>query len=81
MKSVRLDPDLEARLQEAAKVAGVPESTLMREAIAERCDAVLKQRLDHRLADVIGIIESDGGRARQTGAAFTALVRRRRGSR
>ena len=75
MKSVRLDDTLETRLREAARIAGVPTSTFIRQAIEERCERVLAERLDSRLADVIGLVRSDGGRARRSGKAFLDTVR------
>lgn len=78
MKSVRLDETLESRLREAARLAGVPASTFIRQAIEERCDRVLAQRLDLRLADVIGVVNTHGGRARRTGKAFLETLRERR---
>jgi hypothetical protein len=77
MKSVRLDAVLEARLREAAKIAGVSESELIRQGIAKRCDEVFEQRLDRRLADVIGIVSSDVQLARRTGDAFRELLQQR----
>lgn len=79
MKSVRLDPELEQRLGQAAAAANVSESQLIREAIAERCRAILGDRLDHRLGDVIGSVRGRGpGVARDTGRRFTDLLTRRR---
>ena len=60
MKSVRLEPALEARLDEASRISGEPVSDLIRQAIAQRCDEILEERLDHRLSDVTGIIQSGG---------------------
>lgn len=81
MRSVRLDEKLETRLREAARLAGVPASTFIRRAIEDRCDRVLAERLDLRLADVIGTVHSRGGRARRTGKAFLeTLQERRRGA-
>ena len=76
MKSVRLDPALEARLEEASQITGEPVSEIIRQAIAQRCDAILDERLDHRLSDVIGIIQSDGGRSRSTGSAFRRAIKK-----
>jgi hypothetical protein len=45
-------------------------SVVVREAIIRHCDAVLGTDLRSRLADVIGAVESTGGRARRTGRAF-----------
>jgi predicted transcriptional regulator len=78
MRSVRLDEALEARLEEAANVTGRPVSDIIRQAIEERCEAILGQRLAHRLRDVTGIVRSEGGRARRTGEAFRAGLKRKR---
>jgi len=83
MRSVRLDDELEQRLAEAASVAGQPVSALIREAVQQKCDEVLGDRLDVQLADVIGMI-SGRGRSRasfQTGRAFTRLLLRKRKTR
>lgn len=77
MRSVRLDDELEQRLTEAARVTGEPVSEIIREAVRRRCDEVLGDRLDRRLADVVGAIDSNGAQAggsRRTGRAFTALL-------
>ena len=79
MRSVRLDSELEGRLAEASRISGQPVSQIIRQAVAERCAVLLGQRLDHRIADVIGVVSSEGGRAERTGAAFSALARERRG--
>lgn len=77
MRSVRLDTETEARLVEASRITGQPVSQIIREAVAERCESLLGQRLDRRLADVVGIVCSEGGRAERTGMAFTDLAGRR----
>lgn len=76
MKSVRLDPALETKLREAAKLEGVSESALIRQAIVQRCDAILSNRLDLRLADVIGIVDGGGGRAEHASEKFAEMVRK-----
>jgi len=76
MRSVRLDDELEQRLAEAASVAGQPVSALIREAVQQKCDEVLGDRLDVQLADVIGIFSSRR-RSRdssQTRREFTRLL-------
>ena len=79
MKSVRLDADLEAKLARAAQAVGTSESEFIRAALARRCAEVLDGTLADRLASVIGIVNSSGGRASRSGAAFReALARRRR---
>jgi predicted transcriptional regulator len=78
MRSVRLGDNLEERLQEAARISGKPASRIIREAVAEYCEGVLGQRLDRRLGDVVGSVESDGGRAHDTGTAFRRLLEQRK---
>jgi predicted DNA-binding protein len=70
MRSVRLDDTLEARLEEAARISGQPVSNIIRQAIEARCEAILGQKLAHRLRDVTGVVRSRGGRARRTGREF-----------
>ncbi|MFA5786821.1 MAG: ribbon-helix-helix protein, CopG family [Actinomycetota bacterium] len=78
-KSFRLDAQLEARLEQAADMEGVPVSALIREAVEERCSKVLKGNLRTALGDIVGSVDGGGGRADRTGEAFTkALVSRKR---
>ncbi len=77
MKSVRLDTELEARLEKAAQTAGVSESALIRSAIAERCDAILNEQPDLRLAYALGSVSGGGGRARRSGTRFVDVLKRR----
>lgn len=74
MKSLRLDPGLEERLKQAATVAGVSESELMRSAVGEKVDTILGRRADQRLASVVGRIHGGGGRARDAHQRFGALL-------
>ena len=78
MRSVRLDEALEARLEEAALVSGRAVSDIIRQAVEERCEAILGQRLAHRLGDVAGIVRSRGGRARRTGRAFRVELEKKK---
>lgn len=79
MKSLRLDPDLETRLQRAATAAGESLSEFIRRAAAQRADSVLDPCDREGFADVLGVIHGGGGRARRTGEAFTeALVETKR---
>jgi predicted DNA-binding protein len=73
-KSVRFNHELESLLEEAAQALGVSQSTLIREAIAEKCREVLRPPLSQSLAPSIGRIKSKGGRARNSGAAFTRVL-------
>jgi hypothetical protein len=55
------------------------QSEFLRDALARRCDEILGDSLGERLAPVVGIVKSSGGRATHTGKAFrTALARRHR---
>ncbi|MGL5928641.1 MAG: DUF1778 domain-containing protein [Dermatophilaceae bacterium] len=77
MTSLRLRPDLEARLRQAAEVRGESLSEFIRRAAADRADATLAASLDEDFADVLGVVHGGGGRARRTGEAFAELVTER----
>lgn len=77
MKSLRLDPELESRLQRAAAVRGESLSEFIRRAAAERADATLVTNDAADFDDVLGVVHGGGGRARRTGAAFTDIVSER----
>jgi hypothetical protein len=77
-KSVRLDSDAEALLARAAQALGVSQSELIRDAVVRRCHEVLRPSLAERLAPVVGIVNSAGGRASDTGAAFRKSLARKR---
>jgi hypothetical protein len=77
VKSVRLDPRLQARLKQAAQMSGVRESDFIRAAIAERSDAALTNDLEGRLAGLVGVVHSKGGRARQAHERYGAIVKAR----
>ncbi|MHB8507968.1 MAG: hypothetical protein ACYDGR_04870 [Candidatus Dormibacteria bacterium] len=78
MKSLRLEPVLETRLKQAAEVAGVTESELMRAAVGEKVDAILGTRPEQRLLAVIGRVHGGGGRARDAHRRFGELLARKR---
>lgn len=79
MKSIRLDRDLQAKLERAARSLALSQSEFIRQALARRCDEVLGGSLAQRLAGVVGIVQSCGGRAGRSGAAFREILARRRG--
>ena len=79
MKSVRLDPALEAKLERAAARRPRRSRSSSATSLARRCEEVLGGSLAERLAPVIGIVHSAGGRASRTGAAFRQVLARRRG--
>jgi predicted transcriptional regulator len=63
MTSVRLDPDLEARLERAAALRGESKSDFIRSAVADRIEATIGTSLADRLAHVIGQVDLGGSRA------------------
>ena len=63
MTSVRLDPELEARLERAAALRGESKSDFIRAAVTDRIDATLGSSLADRLAHVIGQVDLGGGLA------------------
>jgi hypothetical protein len=77
MKSVRLDPALQARLKQAAQLARVSESEFIRAAIAERSDATLADNLEARLGGLVGAVRSKGGRAQQAHQRYRELLERK----
>jgi hypothetical protein len=78
MKSVRLNEDLQAKLERAARALAMSQSEFLRDALARRCDEVLGGSLRERLGPVVGIVSSAGGRAAHSSAAFRAALARRR---
>ena len=78
VKTVRLDADLEARLERASQAVDETQSEFIRQAVSQRCEQVLGPTLAERLRSVIGVIESGGGRASRTGAAYRELLKRKR---
>lgn len=79
-RSVRIDAELERRLEKAAEVEGKSVSAIIRDAVSRRCDEVLGHRTDVELADVIGAVDVPSDWAQDTGKAFTDLVAVRRGT-
>lgn len=75
VKSVRLDARTEARLREAARLARVSESRIIRDAVAEHTDAILANRLDYQMADLIGSVAGDQPTADRAHDAFGELLR------
>lgn len=78
MRSVRLDPDLDARVQRAAAAHGESVSEFIRRAVAARADETLGSRTSEQFADVAGIIHGGGRMARRTGVAFSESIAKNR---
>lgn len=49
-------------------------SEFLRRAAAERAEETLAHHPSERFADVAGVVNGGGGRARQTGAAFSEAL-------
>lgn len=73
MRSLRLDDELEERLQRAAAVRGESLSEFIRRAVDERARATLVES-PGAFDDVLGVVRGGGGRARRTGDAFTQAL-------
>ena len=78
VKSVRLDPGLQTKLERAARALAQSQSEFIRDALARRCEEVLGGSLAERLAPVVGIVQSSGGRALRSGNAYRQVLARRR---
>jgi uncharacterized protein DUF1778 len=74
MRSLRLDPQLDERVRRAAALEGSSISEFLRRAAAERAERTLSRTGSERLSDVVGVFHGGGGRARETGKAFTDLL-------
>ena len=74
--SVRFDEELEQRLRQIAKMEGVSVSEVIRRAANMYWLRHTSSSLELRLADVLGKVESSGGRARQTGRAYRKALGR-----
>lgn len=75
MRSLRLDPELDERVQRAAAAEGSTVSEFLRAAAADRCDRTLAaESAAEQLGDVIGAVKGGGGRARESGKAFSDLL-------
>jgi hypothetical protein len=81
MRSLRLEPELDERVRQAASVEGASVSEFLRRAAAERADRTLASRNSERLADVIGTVHGDRPQARRTGKAFGDLLAERHAKR
>jgi hypothetical protein len=78
VKSVRLEPGLQTKLERAARALAQSQSEFIRDALARRCEEVLGGALAVRLAPVVGIVKTSGGRAHRTRDAYRKVLARRR---
>jgi hypothetical protein len=78
MRSLRLDPELDEKVQRAAAIKGESVSEFIRHAADARAEEILSSASSDRFADVAGVVHGGGGHARRSGEAFTeALVQER----
>ncbi|MGO9560320.1 MAG: DUF1778 domain-containing protein [Acidimicrobiales bacterium] len=74
MRSLRLNPELDAKLQRAAGMKGQSVSEFIRGAAEREADETLAEAPADRFADVAGAVHGRGGRARRSGEAFTKAL-------
>ena len=81
MRSLRLDPELDDKIQRAAEISGQSVSEFIRRAAEDRADETLTSQPDGHFADIAGVVHGGGGRARRSGEAFAAGLARDRTTR
>ena len=81
MRSLRLSPDLEEKVQRAAAISDQSVSEFIRNAAEDRANETLAAQPGDSFADVAGVVHGGGGRARRSGAAFAAGLARDRAAR
>jgi Ribbon-helix-helix protein, copG family. len=81
MKTVRLDPLLEAQVEQAANEEGITVSAFIRRALEKECRTTGENSLRQMLAGIIGSAASGGSdAARDTGTAFKEILAKKRSS-
>ncbi len=81
MRSLRLDQELDDKVQRAAEISGQSVSEFIRRAAEDRADETLMSQPAGRFADVAGVVHGGGGRAQRSGEAFSAGLARDRATR
>ncbi len=81
MRSLRLAPDLDHKVQRAAEISGQSVSEFIRRAAEDRANETLTAQAGGLFADVAGVVRGGGGRARRSGAALAAGLARDRATR
>lgn len=81
MRSLRLDPELDDKVQRAAAMSGQSVSEFIRNAAEDRANETLAARPGGSFADIAGVVHGGGGRARRSGEAFAAGLARDRATR
>jgi Arc/MetJ-type ribon-helix-helix transcriptional regulator len=81
MKSVRLDADLERKLEAVSFLEGRSQSEVIRAAVERYCAEAVARRADVAWAPSLGVAQLPTSVARRTGEAFTTLLQAKRRSR
>ena len=81
MRSLRLNPDLDDKVQRAAAISGQSVSEFIRNAAEDRANETLAAQPGGSFTDVAGVVHGVGGRARRSGEAFAAGLARDRAAR
>ncbi len=76
-KSVRLESELENKLEEAARALRISHSEFIRGAVERRCDEVLGRTLADDIGDLVGTVKSSGGRADESRKAFGQILKKK----
>lgn len=77
MRSLRLNPELDEQVRQAAALEACSVSEFLRRAATERAKRTLAADPAERLAYAIGTVEAGLGQARDTGGAFGEIVERK----
>lgn len=77
MRSVRLDPELEAWLEDTARQSGRSVSEIIREAVQRFRREREGELMGPHLKRVAGAIDSGGASSRRTGRDFTELLKKK----
>lgn len=77
MRSLRLSPELDDQVRQAAALEGSSVSEFLRRAASDRVERTLAADPAERLAYAIGVVEAGQGHARNTGGAFADVVERK----
>lgn len=77
MRSLRLSPELDDQVRQAAAIEGSSISEFLRRAASERVARTLSSDPAERLSYAIGVVDAGLGHARDTGGAFADVIERK----
>lgn len=78
VKTVRLGPELERKLEEISRLEGRTQSEVIRAAVERYCGEVVARRADVAWAPSLGVAALPNSVSRRTGKAFTEALRAKR---